>query len=313
MRLCTFDAASLGEAQAMVRASLGDEALILATERLDGGLRITAAIEPEGDLAALLRAPERGPDPRLAALLSFHGVPKGLRARLAADAGGTELEAALARALAPRLHTAPEASRRLFLGLPGHGKTLATARLARQLAAAGKPPTVVAFEGPDDPPGDRLDGWLRASGVVVRKVADLTALAEAAAVPGPLVVDAPGISPASPRGAARLRAVIETAGDVAVTLVLSCEGTPADLLETAADFLTLGCQAVLPTKLDLARRYGGLVGLACGGVGLLPASVSDRPDEAPVTLRPTGLARLLVHRFEAHAIRPPELAEARAS
>lgn len=313
MRLRTFEAASLSEAQAMVRASLGDEALILSTERLDAGLRITAAIEPEDDLGALLRTPERGPDPRLAALLSFHGVPRGVRAALAGDAAGAELEAALTRALAPRLQTAPDAGRRLFLGLPGHGKTLATARLARRLVAAGTPPTVVAFEGPDDPPGDRLDGWLAASGLTVHKAADLTALAEAAAVPGPLVVDAPGLSPASSRGAARLRAVVEAAGDVAVTLVLSCEGAPADLLETAADFLTLGCRAVLPTKLDLSRRYGGLVGLACGGVGLLPASVSDRPDDPPALLRPAGLARLLVHRFETHAARPPELAEARAS
>ncbi|MFP4270948.1 MAG: hypothetical protein ACLFTL_10335, partial [Alphaproteobacteria bacterium] len=107
-----------------------------------------------------------------------------------------------------------------------------------------------------------------------------------------------GISPASSLGAARLRALIEAAGDVTATLVTSAEGAPVDLLETAADFLTLGCRAVLPTKLDLARRYGGLVALACGGVGLLPASVSGRVDDAPAVLKAAGLARLLVHRFE---------------
>ncbi len=310
MQIRTFDAASLTDAQSMVRASLGDEALILSTEPLEGGIRITAAIEPEDDLAELLRAAESGPDPRLAALMSFHGVPTGLRAELAEDAGGEALEAALARALKPRLHAAPTAVRRLFVGLPGHGKTLASARLARSLAAAGSSPRVVVVEGPNDPPDGRLEAWLAPSGVGVRKVESLSALAEIAREPGPLVVDAPGISPASSRGAARLRALIEAAGDVTPTLVLSAEGAPADLLETAADFLTLGCRAVLATKLDLARRYGGLVALACGGVGLLPASVSGRVDDAPAVLKSTGLARLLVHRFET---RQPEPAKANAS
>ncbi|MFP4361845.1 MAG: hypothetical protein ACLFTG_14380 [Alphaproteobacteria bacterium] len=298
MQIRTFDALNLSEAQSLVRASLGDEALVLSTEPTAGGIRITAAIEPEHDLGELLRAAETAPDPRLGAVLSFHGVPAGLRTQLARDALGAELEPALTHALEPRLHAAPASERRLFLGLPGHGKTLASARLARRLAAAGTPPRVVVVEAPNDPADARLEAWLAPSGLAVRKVSSPGGLAEAAAVPGPLVVDAPGISPASSLGAARLRALIEAAGDVTATLVTSAEGAPVDLLETAADFLTLGCRAVLPTKLDLARRYGGLVALACGGVGLLPASVSGRVDDAPAVLKAAGLARLLVHRFE---------------
>jgi len=310
MQIRTFDAANLSEAQSLVRASLGDEALVLATEPTAGGIRITAAIEPEHDLAELLHTAETRPDPRLGAVLSFHGVPAALRAELARDAGGAELEPALTRALEPRLHHAAAAERRLFLGLPGHGKTLASARLARRLAAAGTPPRVIVVESPEDPPDGRLEAWLQPAGVEVRKVATPRALGQAVAAPGPLVVDAPGISPASPGGAARLRALIEAAGDVAATLVASVEGAPVDLLENAADFLTLGCRAVLATKLDLARRYGGLVALAAGGVGLLPASVSGRLDDAPAALRPAGLARLLVHRFET---RQPEPSKAHAS
>ena len=304
MRIRTFDAAALGEAQAMVRASLGDEALILSTEPLEGGIRITAAIEPEDDLADLLRDAAPGPDPRLARLLGHHGVPLGLRTELTAAAGAGEPELALTRALEPRMSEAPSVTRRLFVGLPGHGKTLASARLARTLAAAGTPPTVVSVAGPDDPPDGRLETWLAPTGLRVRTVETIEALKESVAAPGPLVVDAPGISPATSRGAGRLRALIAAVGDVRASLVLSVEGAPADLLETAADFLTLGCRAVLPTKLDLARRYGGLVALACGGVGLLPASVSGRLDEPSAPLRAGGLARLLVHRFETRQLEP---------
>jgi flagellar biosynthesis protein FlhF len=313
MQIRTFDASTLGEAQSMVRTSLGDEALILSTEPLDGGIRITAAIEPEDDLAELLRVAESGPDPRLAPLMSFHGVPAGLRAALAEDAGGDALEPALARALETRLRPAATAERRLFLGLPGHGKTLATARRARALAAAGTPPTVVALATAEDPPDGRLDAWLAAAGIEARTAPDLATLAALARTPGPLLVDAPGISPVTSKGAGRLRAIIEAVDDVAATLVLSVEGPPTDLLETAADFVTLGCRSVLPTKLDLARRYGGLVALACGGVALLPASVSGRVDDAPAALRPAGLAKLLVRRFEQHVPSTPTTAEVSAS
>lgn len=313
MQLRTFDAASLGEAQSLVRASLGDDALILSTEPLGQGIRITAAIEPEEDLAELLAAGARGPDPRFEALARFHGLPAGLRAELAASAEGADLEAALVRALQPRLRAAPAGSRRLLLGLPGHGKTLTAARLARRLAAAGRPPIVVAVATRDDPPDGRLEAWLAPVGIAVRRAADAGALAEAAGAAGPLVVDAPGISPATSRGAARLRALVEAAGDAIATLVLSCEGAPADLLETTADFVTLGCRAVAPTKLDLARRHGGLVALACGGLGLLPASVSGRVEDTAAPLTAAGLARLLVHRFEAHETRPPEPVKARSA
>jgi len=304
MQIRTFEAANLGAAHAAVRDQLGVDALILATEPTRDGVRVTAAVEPQDDLAELLRAAESAPDPRLGAVMAFHGVPAGLRAMLARDVGGEPLETALTYALKPRLRPAPVAARRLFLGPPGHGKTLQTARLARRLAAAGQPPTVVAVATPDDPVDGRLQAWLAPCGIAVQTADGLADLDALAGTPGALLVDAPGLSPATSRGAARLRALIDAARDTTPTLVLSIEAGASDLLETASNFLTLGCRAVLPTKLDLARRYGGLLALACGGVAMMPASVSDRVDEPPAPLHATGLAKLLIRRFDSHAPHP---------
>lgn len=300
MQIRTFEARTFEAAQTAVREALGVDALILGTEETASGVRITAAIEPDDDLAGILEAAPAGPDPRLGALMAFHGVPPGLRAALAEDAGGDPLEVGLVHAFRRHVTTAPPAPRRLLLGLPGHGKTLATARLARSLTANGHAPRVLTLCPPDAPPDGRLGHWLQASAIPFSQVRDRRELAAAAAAPGPLVVDTPGLSPLTTRGAAALRELVAAVPDALPTLVLSTEGNAQTLLETAADFLTLGCRAVLATKLDLTRRYGGLVALACGGVALLPASVSGAVDDPLAPLQPAGLARLLVHRFDAY-------------
>ncbi len=301
MQIRTFDAATMAKAQAGVRDALGVDALILAIEETAGGVRITAAIEPEDDLAGLLADDAPEPDPRLGPLMAFHGVPSGLRAPLACAAAGARLEPGLALALKSRLRAGAAADRRLLVGLPGHGKSLAGARLATALAAVGPIPRVLALHLGDDEPDPRLAARLAGAGLEVTTITSLAELTAAAGRPGPIVVDTPGLSPLTSRGAGRLRDLVRAAGDLVPTLVLSVEGQGQALLETAADFLALGCRAVLPTKLDLTRRYGGLVALACGGIALAPASVSGDATEPLVPLQPAGLARLLVNRFEAHA------------
>ncbi len=92
MRLKLYRAASTAEAMARVRAELGPEALILATRRVGQGIEVTAALEPEEDIAPL----PLPPDPARAAALAWHGVPEALAAALAQG----ELDHALAATLA---------------------------------------------------------------------------------------------------------------------------------------------------------------------------------------------------------------------
>ena len=303
MRIQTFDARTLDAAQAAVRRALGDDALILATETTPGGIRITAAVETESRIGDLLAADDDGEvDPEVERVLSFHGVPAGLSRRLSAAAAGIDqVEAALAAGLRPHLKPAAPVRRRLLVGPPGHGKTLAAARLARLAVARGARPVVLALRLPGAVPTPRLQQLLTDTGLTVAEVEGVQALDLALAEiddAAEVIVDVDGLIAQVPNDAARLRAALHGV-DAVGTLVISVEGQAAGVLETVVDFLGLGCRSVLFTKLDATRRYGALVAVAAAGVRLEPVSISGSVGDGLSPLGARGLARLLAGRFDA--------------
>ena len=104
MRLRTVTAPDARQAMARLRADLGADAIIVATQQVDGGVRITGAVEnDEVDLGALLAAPQTSPCvERLARVAAHHELPPG-RARSpsprCASRASTEPVAALGHAL----------------------------------------------------------------------------------------------------------------------------------------------------------------------------------------------------------------------
>lgn len=299
MHVRVFEAPTLERAQAAVREALGADALILGIEQATCGLKITAAIEPETDVGALLAAPPTSFDPTLKALLTYHGVPPSLQAKVAASGEGGTLAQGLANGLAGAMRTATPGNRHLLVGPPGHGRTLQAARLARALHAAGEAPRVLAVDDESAAGGSAIARWLDGTAIEVTRVADDADLAVAAAQPGAVIIDTPGLSPLVAGGSDRLRTLVRLTANTEPTLVLSVELPAIALLELTADYLAIGCRSVLPSKLDLTVRQGALTALALSGTPLLPASVGGKAEDPLSSLTPGGLARLLVQRFHA--------------
>src|SRR6185436_978095 len=151
MRLKTFIAATVAEAMARVRAELGPDAVIVATEKpARGPARVVAAIEPDPPMPGPAPdAESETPPPAIAgdpsagfeAALARHGVPSALRRRLAAVANGSG-DAALAPALAASFRFADLTRRRsaapiVLLGPHGAGKTSTAAKLAARARLDG--------------------------------------------------------------------------------------------------------------------------------------------------------------------------------
>ncbi|MBX9635845.1 MAG: GTP-binding protein, partial [Magnetospirillum sp.] len=84
MRLKSFTAPTMAEAMEMVRMELGDDAIIVSTQRAAGqkGVRITAALEPEdADMAVaemLGEGPSSSATDAIKAALESHGLPQRL-------------------------------------------------------------------------------------------------------------------------------------------------------------------------------------------------------------------------------------------
>src|SRR3954466_10922384 len=108
MRLRLFRAPRMAEAMAQVRAALGDDAVILSTRRVAGGVEVTAALDAAAEAEPWLippgapadRAPEQAA-PAPAGPLARHNLPAALATQLAAGPLDRALAAALGFAALP--------------------------------------------------------------------------------------------------------------------------------------------------------------------------------------------------------------------
>ena len=78
-------------------------------------------------------------------------------------------------------------------------------------------------------------------------------------------------------------------------LVLPAGGDAAESAEAAAAFARAGARALIATRLDTARRLGGLLcAVQAGPMALLAAGASPRIADPLHPINPVSLARLLL-------------------
>jgi len=327
MRLKCYSAPSMAEAMTLIRAELGDDAIIVSTQRAagDGGVRITAAVEE----AALDRDIERvldgragtGGDPNTLSLaasdsrvakiheaLGYHGAPRALTERLAravaAAAPSDPLEACTS-VLAETFAFAPLPARKsprpfLMVGPPGSGKTITVAKLAARARLTGRPVAVITADSVRAGAMAQLAAFTRILDVELKRARgpeSLRSLVEESIGLHDLVfIDSPGINPFSVQDVAFLRELIEAA-DVEPILVLAAGIDPMEGAEAGASFAQVGATRLLATRLDMARRLGGILAAADHGQ-LMFSEVTISPHVANglVPLGPQALAKLILPR-----------------
>jgi flagellar biosynthesis protein FlhF len=240
--------------------------------------------------------------PSLGSLADHHGsggdILRRLRETLAAS-GNSEPEAALAQALhglfrfapLPAVGTAPM----LLVGPPGAGKTASVAKLAARAVLAGTTVRVVTADV------DRSGGVEQLAALTAplawrsgrRRAATRCAASSRKVAKTSCSSTRPGSTHIAPRIGA-LSGLIETTGGAAV-LVLSAGLVAADCEDIAHTFRALGIVRMLPTKLDVARRLGGLLSAADAGLAFTDAGIGPTVGRGFSPLSPSGLARLLLH------------------
>jgi flagellar biosynthesis protein FlhF len=258
MRLKLYRAPSVAEAMARVRAELGLDALILATRRVSDGVELTAALEPDD-------APDPPPDPQREKLLAWHGVP----AALAAAMQGGSLEEALARTMRfAALDFQDDRSPPLLLaGPPGAGKTLTVARLATRLVIGGATPLIITTDGRRAGATEQLAAFTRLLGLTLIVASHPVTLARALLrrQPGaPVLIDAPGTDPFDQAQQDEISGLAATA-NARTAVVLPAGLDPAEAADMAAAFAESGASLLIGTRLDMARRLGGLLSAADSG------------------------------------------------
>lgn len=307
MLLRTFTGRTAAEAMAQVRRALGDEAIILATQDEEGGVRVTAALEQaDGPAtpAAAPRASELDTADRVAAALDHHRVPRGLAERilnLAAGHAADDWTVAFAAALDDTLGFRPLADLGperpvMLIGPSGAGKTVTAAKLCACARLAEARSLLITMDS--GKAGGRAQAETFAKALGARLVCVDTPDAVAAAAAGRAadeitVIDTIGCNPFDAAERALLTETA-TAADGELVLVLPAGGDAAEAADAALAFAEAGARAMIPTRLDAARRFGGFIGAAhVSNLSLIAAGVSRHVGGGLIGVNPLSLARLL--------------------
>jgi flagellar biosynthesis protein FlhF len=110
---------------------------------------------------------------------------------------------------------------------------------------------------------------------------------------GQLLIDSPGFNPFRPADLGLLSRLLE-ASRAAPVLVLPAGLGVADCAEIGHTYVALGARHLLATKLDAARRLGGLLAAAAAGLAFAEAGIGRTIGQGLSPLSAHGLARLLL-------------------
>ncbi len=325
MRLKTFQAKTMSDAMRQIKETLGEDAIIVSSrDEPGGGVRVTAAIEqvnPDADkpqealrketpAPAGSTAPEvEDPDliaERVTDTLLRHRVPASVTDKLVSTlmtlpAGNTQntLARALAKTFGFRdLGIHSKANTPLMLvGPPGAGKTLMTAKLATKQVMDGSKPVVFTTDTARAGGVEQLKAFLDILGLplhVAPTAAELRAQLADLAPNSQVIIDTGGLNPFDAhemKELARMMAVqkMETA------LVLPAAIDSEESAEIAMTFEILGVSRLIPTRLDFARRMGGLLSAAeRAALSFACASHTAQVANGTLSLTPEILAGLLL-------------------
>jgi|MDSW01.1.fsa_nt_gb flagellar biosynthesis protein FlhF len=327
MRLKSFHARTMKDAMQLVKDTLGEDAVIISTHDEDGGgVSVTAAIEE--DLKQADRLPpnnknsydnqqdwieeddddldaEQAVIEHLTEVLLKHGAPSDITDHILSCAtiiGASEPRQALLAAIehlyAYRpLPVKPYKKPIMVVGAPGAGKTLAIAKLATRAVMNGLNVEVITTDTIRAGGVEQLAAFTKILKAPLHKAKDagelksiLTSLEDA----DQILIDTPGINPFDQEDI-KLIARMITAGAIDPILVLPAGADAIESGEVGRIFATLGIRWVLPTRLDIARRFGGLLEAAHqGGFSFADASDTSKVADGLVPLTPERITELLM-------------------
>jgi flagellar biosynthesis protein FlhF len=244
--------------------------------------------------------------PFLTAVLEAHRAPAQLTERLIAAVAKLPSRYAVAdrlgAALADEIPFAPlsdvlRAPALLLLGPPGAGKTTLAAKLAARLGEDGDGNALLVNADPDRAGSiAQLAEYSDVLGLPLAVAADAAALGELVAGAGErrIIIDTKGTAPSDSAGCAALAALVAASGATPL-LVLPADSAAEEAAAMAHCFAPLGARTLLPTRLDLVRRLGGVLAAAdAGRMKLSAVGVTPQFAYGLRPLTPALLARQLI-------------------
>ncbi len=307
MRLRSFTGTTLPAAMNRVREALGPDAVILSTQPVDsgGGIRVTAAVEdsPFEELGLTDGGGLQSIDD-ITEALAYHRLPRGLFDRLvgnAANLASPDPIMVLAGALDSEFAFAPLPDVRpprpiMVVGPHGAGKTATAAKLCARARLQGGTARLITMDTGKSGGLAQATAFARALGAILDQAEDSDALRaklDGGADDQTVIIDTAGANAFADADLNRLSRAAKATG-AGLVLVLPAGGDTADAAETAVAFAGIGADRMIATRLDAARRLGGILSASqAGSLALVAVGASPHIGTPLLPINPVSLARLL--------------------
>lgn len=307
MRLKTFTAPTIHEVMKQIREQLGENAVIVSTQSLKKGkaVRVTAAVDPDDpEIKTTEVIDDCSSVDKVKQVLDYHQVSQSLKDEIVSDLSlrsNNDLVSSLSISIEKILHfdtlTFNEDENIMLVGMPGAGKTMTAIKLATRAKMMKCPIRVVSTDFVRPCSIDEMKSFTRLLKLdlfTAKTPEELENIQEQNVINKPLIIDTPGINPFQDSDLSNIKALAESVASKMV-LVLPAGVDPAESLEIADAFKTIGCQYVIGSKMDLAHRLGNLMEVIYqAGYGLTDFGVSRHPVEGLEIATPQFLAKLML-------------------
>jgi flagellar biosynthesis protein FlhF len=276
-------------------------------------VRVTAAVDQAPAAEATPEFNETAEFLRRA--LDYHGVPMKIAIRLLDRARAHEIEdttLALAAAADEAFRFGPlplDGGKPLALvGPAGAGKTVTAAKIATRAALRGKRVNLITTDTLRAGAVQQLSTLASVLGIKTITADSPPQLADELAALDPsdvTVVDTQGTNPFDKSAVAALSSLLKIDG-IEPIAVLPAGADPRESAEAALAFSALGSTRLIATRLDAARRFGGLIAAAeAGRLAFTEAGTTPQIAHGLTPLNPVGIARLLLRDPHVATNEPP--------
>lgn len=317
MKLKNFTASDMAEAFALVKEALGADAVIISHEKTpDGRILLTAAVEDDEELLfdereELEVRPSRRifNDSVIRECLDYHGVLDVVRdrilssvRRISAETGVFEdrklLELCFADIFSFKNILDLQMPVKLFMGVPGSGKSTAIAKVATRAKLRNISCCIISADNVRAAAGTQLKAFADILETPFFEVAGSRGLFDAVkSLNGRYdltLIDTPGINPFSEAQVDKVSGLSE-AVRADVVLTMDAGKNTLEAVEIADIFCNIGARLLLPTRLDLTRRVGALLSVAsCCEMSFCAAGVSGSIAEGLAEVDGKSLAKLVL-------------------